>query len=130
MSIPVVHVKAGVRFDTIGPAGFVLLSAIASLPKLLGHDVIITCGTDSHSMPDPHCSGEAYDLSVTGWNASDIQTALSVFSRLGPSFYAQYEVPSVPSDDAYRLLAVVNPKATFLPEQTWLEKHWSKYRPD
>lgn len=108
----VVRAKPGVRFDTIAPAGFELLAAIALLPKILKRDVWITCGTDSHHLPDPHCSGEAYDLSVLGWTADQIQKALDVFRAMGAAFYAQYEVPSLPSDPTLRKFAVVNPNCT------------------
>lgn len=109
---PCVRAKSGVRFDVIAPAGFVLLAAMQRICDVIQKDVVITCGTDSHTLPDPHCTGEAYDISVSGYSADDIQKVLGVFGFLGTRFYAQYEVSTVPSDPTLRVFAVVNPRAT------------------
>lgn len=111
--IPVVRVKSGVRFDVIGPAGFALLGVIQSLPGLLNKDITITCGTDFHTAPDPHCSGEAYDIAVTGLTADDIHKVMDRFHDMGPRFYAQLEVPQgYVVDPSLKSMAVVNAHAT------------------
>ena len=113
MSVSVVRVKPGVRFDIIAPAGFRILAAIDALTQKLGRDVLITCGTDSHTLPDPHCKGEAYDVGVFGWSATEIESALRHMRlALGDPFTVLYEVPVRPSDPTLRPLAYVNPKAT------------------
>mgnify|MGYP003500660993 CR=1 FL=1 len=112
--IPVLRVRdAGVRFDRILPSGFRILAALDRLATTLGRDVVLTCGTDSHVMPDPHVRGEAYDVSIKGWSATDIDTAhKELRSQLGPAFTVLYEVPSQPSDPTLRPIAYVNSKAT------------------
>ncbi len=110
---PVVRVKGGVEFDRIAPAGFVLLAAIQSLPLILGKDIWITSGTDSHVNADPHALGEAYDLGVSGLTAHDILEVLNVFAMMGPQFYAQYEVPLGYKVDVSLVgVAVPNSRAT------------------
>jgi hypothetical protein len=108
----VTRFKAGAEPKLVAPAGAVLLSAIFTLPQRLGRDILITCSTDSHGPADPHSTGEAYDIGLTGWSALDVALALSVFAALGGKFYAQYEVPQKPLDPAFAKLAVVNPAAT------------------
>jgi hypothetical protein len=68
----IVQVKPGVRFTTIAPAGFAMLSAITRAAALCHADVMITSACDgSHSGPDdPHHRGEAYDLRTHGYPAS------------------------------------------------------------
>lgn len=76
-------------------------------------DLMITCGTDSHALPDPHVTGEAYDLSVQGMSAQQIADVKASLERsLGPFFTVLYEVPQVPSDSTLRSIAYVNVKAT------------------
>lgn len=60
----VVHVKPGVDFTVIAPAGFRLLGAIELAARRAGVDLTITSACDGlHSGPDdPHHRGEAYDI--------------------------------------------------------------------
>ena len=60
----VVHIKPGVLFTTIAPAGFRLLAAIEHAARWLHVDLTITSACDgAHSGPhDPHHRGEAYDV--------------------------------------------------------------------
>ena len=111
--IPVVRVKIGVKFDTIAPAGFEILAAIADLPHLIGQDVTITCGTDSHPLPDPHCTGEAYDVGVRDWLPIHIVNAvMHLRNKLGSAFYTHYETNTTPADPTLTYLAVVSSRAT------------------
>ena len=109
----VTRVRAGVTFDVIAPAGFRLLAAIDRLTTVVPHDVIITSGTDSHTAPDPHATGEAYDIGVSGWTPGEILAALLFLqTTLGPAFTVLYEVPRLPLDPALAAVAYVNVKAT------------------
>ena len=113
MAVSVVRVKPGVRFDVIAPAGFRILSAIDALAVKLGRDITLTCGTDFHQMPDPHCTGEAYDFGITGWSAQEIELAVRFLRlTLGDAFTVLYEVPRLPMDPTLRPLAYVNANAT------------------
>lgn len=109
----VLRARPSVKFDTIKPAGFRLLAALDSLPDLLKRDVELTSGTDSHRPPDPHWSGEAYDISIKGWSADEIELALRHLRlKLGDAFTVLYEVPKPPSDPTLRSLAYINVGAT------------------
>lgn len=95
------------------PAGIRLTGWIDSLCGLLKRDITITCGTEAHEAPDPHASGEAFDVGVVGWSASDIQSVLMDFkAKNGPLFYIQYEVKVLSDDPAFRRLSIQNDAAT------------------
>jgi hypothetical protein len=59
-----IKVKAGVQFDVVAPAGFLILSAMKAVSNALNVPLVITSGTDgNHSGTlDPHKTGEAYDV--------------------------------------------------------------------
>ena len=73
----VVRAKADVQFATIAPAGFRILAALDALARTLRKDILLTCGTEAHTNPDPHATGEAYDVGLVGWTPADITTALA-----------------------------------------------------
>lgn len=109
----VVRHRPGVRFDVIAPAGFRILAALDYAAQSCKVDLMITCGTDSHAMPDPHCSGEGYDISVHTLSAQQIADVKGCLTKvLGPLFTVLYETPKVPSDPTLRPIATVNVKAT------------------
>jgi hypothetical protein len=111
--ISIVTHRPSVRFDRIAPAGFKILAAIQHAAESCDWNLEITSGTDSHTLPDPHVTGEAYDLSVKGMSAQtieDVKKALD--ASLGPLFTVLYEVPTPPSDPTLRPIAYVNAKAT------------------
>lgn len=111
--IPVVLTKPGVRFDCIAPAGFRILAAIVACAAALGRDILITSGTDSHSLPDPHARGCAYDIGLANWSADNISQGLTFLrGNLGPLFTVLYEVPRKPLDPTLIPLAYVNSVAT------------------
>jgi hypothetical protein len=111
--VNVVRAKADVQFATIAPAGFRILAALDALARTLRKDILLTCGTEAHTNPDPHATGEAYDVGLVGWTPADITTALATLrATLGPAFTVLYEVAQRPSDPALAALAFVNPKAT------------------
>ena len=109
----VVRHRPSARFDQIRPAGFRILAALDQAAQDCRVDLTITSGTDSHALPDPHVTGEAYDVSVAGLSAqqiSDVKASLE--DCLGPLFTVLYEVGQVPSDPTLRSIAYVNVKAT------------------
>ena len=109
----VVRHRPSARFDVIAPAGFRILAALDQAAQDCMIDLMITSGTDSHVAPDPHLTGEAYDVSGKGLSAqqiSDVKTSLE--DMLGPLFTVLYEVREVPSDPTLRSIAYVNVKAT------------------
>ena len=109
----VVRHRPSARFDIIAPAGFRILSAIDQAAQECLVDLMITSGTDSHAQPDPHVTGEAYDVSVLGLSAQQIaDVKASLEDVLGNLFTVLYEVREVPSDPTLRPIAYVNAKAT------------------
>lgn len=58
----IVRVKAGVRFDTIAPAGFRILGAIERAARVHEVPLVITCANEAHAPGNPHTKGEAYDI--------------------------------------------------------------------
>ena len=101
------------RFDVIRPAGFRILTALGLVVDLCRVDLLVTCGTDSHALPDPHPLGEAYDVSVKGLSAQQIADVKAELDKiLGPLFTVLYEVKCVPSDPTLRPIAYVNVGAT------------------
>lgn len=109
----VVRHRSTARFDVIAPAGFRILAAIDHAAQACRADLEITSGTDSHTLPDPHVTGEAYDVSVKGLSAQQIaDVKASLEAILGPLFTVLYEVQQVPSDPTLRAIAYVNIKAT------------------
>lgn len=114
---PVVRTLPGVQFSVIAPAGMTILAALhAAATSLLIRDVTITSGTDSHSFPDPHATGEAYDIETLSLSSLDLLGLLSYLeAALGPGFYCQYEVRPVDLeglDPLVRRVAVVSLHAT------------------
>ena len=111
--IPVLRVAdASVKFSTIAPGGFRILAALDSATKVLGFDLILTSGTDSHAA-GKHPIGEAYDVSVKGLAIPVIAKAQRFLRQtLGERFTVLYEVPLTPTDPGEAALAFVNPRAT------------------
>lgn len=82
-----VRVKPGVAFDTIAPAGYVILAALRQISRELLMDLTITSGTDgAHSGPeDPHHLGCAYDVRSRDLDDDTKRRVLSsVMATLGP----------------------------------------------
>jgi hypothetical protein len=92
-----------------------ILAAIDVTAKSLPIDLLVTSGADgTHSGPtDPHLTGNAFDVAVTGMNVQriiDVKKALETY--LGPRFTVLYEVPQRPIDPVLGSLAYVNAGAT------------------
>lgn len=112
-SVPVLRAKPGVTFAPIEPAGFRILAAIDNLSRVLGLDIWITSGSDSHPPGDPHTTGEAYDVSVKDWTVPVTLKAITFLRQvLGERFTILYECPSAPSDPQLLAIAYVNGQAT------------------
>src|SRR3990167_5252773 len=110
--VPVLRARDTARFSRIAPGGFRILAAFDGATKILGRDLELTSGTDSHSS-GRHPLGEAYDLSVEGLTIAEIEKLKDYLARtLGPRFTVLYEVPTRPSDPMEADLAYVNSRAT------------------
>lgn len=104
---------ASVQFAHIAPAGFRILAALVETAEHLAVDLMITSGTDSHTPPDPHASGEAYDVSVASLDPARIIGIKNLLEQiLGSSFAVLYEVPTLPEDPHLRAVAYLNRAAT------------------
>lgn len=96
MAINVVHVKPGVQFSVIGPAGFRILAAIDRCSLFMMVDLTITSACEGeHSGPgDPHHSGEAYDIRTHGLSEKEKRELVRYLdSMLGPRFFVFIEAP-------------------------------------
>jgi hypothetical protein len=109
----VLRVKSGVRFDRIAPAGFRILAALDNAARVMGVDLTITCGTEGHPSDDPHSTGEAVDVSVSGLSILLVLKFHLLFKQLlGDLFTVLYEVPKVPDDPDLAKIAYVNAAAS------------------
>lgn len=111
--VPVLRRKPGFTWNVYAPGGFRILAALDGLSQILGFDVTLTAGTNDHVLPDPHATGEAFDVRILGWSAPTILHAVDYLTHtLGPLFTVLYEVPTVPSDPHFAAIAYHNPGAT------------------
>lgn len=88
-----VHVKPGVRFGVVSPAGFRILEALKQTAADLALDLTITSGTDGvHAGPtDPHYLGSAYDVRSHGFTPA-IQTLVltTLLGHLGHDYFSGF----------------------------------------
>lgn len=68
--------KAGCETSIIAPSGVRILAAIHATAQLLGHDLVVTCGCDSHPASDPHSKGQAFDVRSHDLTAAQKQSVL------------------------------------------------------
>ncbi len=54
--------KAGCQTQIIAPSGVRIIGALERCAQVVGHDLVITCGSDSHGPDDPHSKGQAFDV--------------------------------------------------------------------
>lgn len=110
--IPVLRCKPGVAFDRIAPGGFRILRALDGATLVIGTDLWITSGTDSHAT-GRHPHGEAYDVSVKNLSIPVIlRLRTYLLQVLGQQFTVLYETPTRPDDPALAAIAYVNGDAT------------------
>lgn len=115
MSVSVVRPKPGVGFPVLAPAGIRILSALDIVCQVLGRDLVVTSGSESRGRKatDPHATGEAADLSVSGFTPGEIVRLKNLLEvELGAAFTVLYETPAKPLDTALAAVAYVNPAAT------------------
>jgi hypothetical protein len=96
-----VHVKAGVQFTRIAPAGFRILGALEQLARTIPLALTITSACDGvHSGPnDPHHRGEAYDVRSHDFDAVTKQQVVDrLRAELGPQFAVILEGPDTPNE--------------------------------
>ena len=72
--------KDGCETHTIAPAGFRILSALERCAQVLGHDLVLTCGCDSHPPDDPHTKGQAFD--VRSHDLTDVQKSALLIAMM------------------------------------------------
>lgn len=61
--------KAGADTRVLGKAGVRILARLDELARRYSRDLTITCANDGHASPDPHVSGEAFDVRTHGLQA-------------------------------------------------------------
>lgn len=99
----------------LGKAGVRILGVLDSLARTLGHDIQVTCANEGHKPPDPHVSGEAFDVRTHDWSSDHREAVLhALISALADDaadvpaptaiglatkrFYAQLENPGQPTE--------------------------------
>jgi hypothetical protein len=59
--------KAGCDTRVLGKAGVRILGTLDTLARHFGHDITVTCANEDHKPPDPHPTGEAFDVRTHDW---------------------------------------------------------------
>lgn len=59
--------KPGCDTRVLGKAGVRILGTLDTLARHFGHDITVTCANEDHKLPDPHVSGEAFDIRTHDW---------------------------------------------------------------
>lgn len=110
-----VRTKPGVTFTPLAPGGIKILWALVEASRVLKLDLLITAGSNGHTAPSRHVTGEAMDISVAGLSPDAILALrMSLMNLLGTDhFYVQFEAPSlVGLDSRLTPVTVPNPEAT------------------
>lgn len=68
--------KAGCDTRVLGKAGVRILAVLDTLARHFGRDVVVTCANDGHQAPDPHVSGEAFDVRIHDWPLEEREALL------------------------------------------------------
>ena len=112
--VPVLRVKdSSVQFKTLAPGGFRILAALDNASKVMGCDILISCGSEGHPPSDPHSRGEAVDISVRDFTVPEvIKLKRFLEQTLGQRFTVLYETPHMPTEQGLLAIAYVNGKAT------------------
>lgn len=110
--VPVVRCEPGVSLEGLAPGGIRILARVDQATGIIGKDIWITSGTDSHTTGQ-HPAGNALDLKTIRY---DVPTTIRLFrflaDALGPRFTVLYECPVPPADGLLAKIATVNPHAT------------------
>lgn len=59
--------KPGCDTRVIAKAGARILGTLDVLARHFGHDITVSCANDGHQAPDPHVTGEAFDIRTHNW---------------------------------------------------------------
>ncbi len=115
----VLRIRAGATIQNPAPAGLRILSALDQWALMADQDVVITSGdegSDWRAPTDPHQTGEAYDVSLKGFDPEQLVTAYRFLAKtLGARFTVLFEVPPAIISTLPQALidiAWVNTKAT------------------
>ena len=73
--------KAGCATTTIAPSGVRILGALERCAQVLQHDLVITCGCDSHPPDDPHSKGQAFDVRTHDLTPAQKQSLLGAMMQ-------------------------------------------------
>lgn len=57
-----IRLKPGCQTSILAPSGIRILGALERCAQVLGRDLVLTCGSDSHGPDDPHTKGHAFDV--------------------------------------------------------------------
>jgi len=110
--IPVLRCASGVQFERIAPGGFRILAALDGATKVLGRDLTITAGTDSHT-GGKHPTGEAYDVRTRDLPSAQVLRLYDYLqATLGQRFTVLYEAPEKPDSPALAAITYLNPAAS------------------
>lgn len=108
--------KLGCDTRILGKAGVRILGVLDTLARTLGHDIQVTCANEGHTPPDPHVSGEAFDVHTHDWAPDHREAVLHALiaaladdptadaprpASIGLAtkrFYAQLENPGQPTE--------------------------------
>lgn len=79
--------KAGCETTRIAPSGVRILAALERCAQVIQHDLVVTCGCDSHGPDDPHTKGQAFDVrshDLTPQQKSQLLSAMMQALSEGP----------------------------------------------
>lgn len=111
--IPCVRFKSGVRVDPMTPALARIICNLDMAARIVGVELTVTCGRESHGAGDPHTLGKALDVRAADLTPEKIiQNYHYLQSVLGELFTVLYEVPTAPVNGALNNIAYVNADAT------------------
>lgn len=68
--------KAGCDTRVLGKSGVRILGVLDSLARQFGHDITVTCANEGHKLPDPHVSGDAFDIRTHDWTPDHKEAVL------------------------------------------------------
>lgn len=91
-----VVIKPGAGFPTLRPAGVKIIQMLQACAELYQVDLTITSGSEARgrAADDPHMTGEAVDVSVSGIPANTLRNIYDALRHnLGTAFTVLYECP-------------------------------------
>lgn len=126
--IPVVRCLPSVELTGLAPAGIRILAAIDRMTTILGHDLTVTSGLDSHTSGQ-HPKGQALDVRTKDLTEGVILALYHGMKKaLGPDFTVLYEVKTKPLG-VLGQIATVNMNASAPHIHAQLRKDFGPYPP-